>query len=57
MLELLGRPEEVVGVSLGGDLARVRLLDVVLIALLLGKMNGGFLALEVDMSALHDIAR
>lgn len=57
MLELLWCVKEVVGVDLGGKLSGVGLLDEVLVALLLGKVNGVVLAVEVHVSALHEIAR
>lgn len=57
VLELLGRVEEVVGVSLGADLPRLGLLNKVLVALLLSKVNGVVLALEVDVGALHEVTR
>ena len=57
MLELPGRVQEIVGVRLGSKLARVGFLNKVFVALLLGEVNGVLLALEVDVSALHEIAR
>lgn len=40
VLQLLGRVHEVVGVSLGSELARVGFLNKVLVTLLLSKVNG-----------------
>lgn len=57
VLELSGGVQEVVGIRLGSKLARVGLLDKVLVALLLGEVNGILLALEVDVGALHEITR
>lgn len=57
MLQLLRGPQEVVRISLGRDLSRIRLLDEVLVALLLGKSNGILLGLEVNVRPLHEIAR
>ena len=57
MLELLWCVKEVVGVGLGGDFSRVGLLNEVLVTLLLGKVNGVLLVLEVDVGALHEIGR
>lgn len=57
MLELPCRVQEVVGVGLGADLARVWLLYEVLVTLLLGERNGVLLAVEVDVGPLHEVAR
>lgn len=57
MLELPGRVQEVVGIGLRSELARVGFLDKVLIALLLSKVNSILLASEVDMGTLHEITR
>lgn len=57
VLELPRRIEEIVGVRLGSELARVGLLDKVLVALLLSKVDGILLALEVDVRSLHVVAR
>lgn len=57
MLELAGAVEEVVGVSLGGELPGVRLLHEELVALLLSKVNGILLGLEAEMCALHVVTR
>lgn len=47
---------KVVGICLGNEFALIGLLDKVFVALLLRKQNGVLLGLEVDVSALHDIA-
>lgn len=57
MLEFAGRVQEVVGVGLGRELAGVGLLHKVLVPLLLGEGDGVLLALEVDVRALHEVAR
>lgn len=57
VLQLLGRVQEVVGIRLGHNLALLRLLHKVLVALLLSERNRILLALEVDVRALHEIAR
>jgi hypothetical protein len=55
VLELLGLVNEVVGVGLGHEAALVRLLDKVFIALLLGKCDGVFLRLKLQVCSLHVI--
>lgn len=55
MLELAGAVEKVVGVGLGGELASVGLLDKVLVALLVGKVDGVLLGLEAEVGALHKV--
>lgn len=57
MSELLGLVDEVVGIGLGHEAALVRLLDKVLVTLLLGKSDGVFLRLELQVGALHAIGR
>ena len=57
VLQLVGRVEEVVCVGLWCELSRVGLLDKVLVALLLGEMDGILLGLEVDVCSLHEISR
>lgn len=57
VLELPGGVQEVVGVGLGGKLARVWLLNKVFITLLLSKVNGVLLAFEVDVGSLHEVTR
>lgn len=57
VLELLGAVHEVVGVCFGDDPALVRLLDKVLVALLVGEVDGIVLGLEVEVCALHEIGR
>lgn len=57
VLEFAGAEEEVVGVSLGGELAGVGLLHEELVALLLSKVNSILLSLEAEMCALHVVAR
>jgi len=57
VFDLLGLVHEVVGVCLGNELALIGLLDKVFVSLFLRKQNGVLLGLEVDESALHDIAR
>lgn len=57
MLQLLGGVQEVVRISLGSELARVGFLNKVLVALLLGKVNGILLGPEVDIRSLHKVTR
>lgn len=57
VLKLLWAVHEVVGVSLGDDSALVGLLDKVLVALLVGEVDGILLGLEVEVGALHVIGR
>lgn len=57
VLKLPGRVQEVVGISLRCKLARVGLLNKVLVTLLLSKVNSILLAREVDVGALHKITR
>lgn len=57
VLQLLGAVNEVVGVGLGDDSALVGLLDKVLVSLLVGKVDGIFLGLEVEVGALHVVGR
>ena len=57
VLQLVGGVEEIVGICLGGELARLRLLNEVLVALLLGECDGVLLGLEVHVGALHHVAR
>jgi hypothetical protein len=57
MSELLRLVNEVVGIGLGHETALVRFLDKVFVALLLGKSNGVFLRLELQVGALHSIGR
>lgn len=57
VLKLPGRVQEVVGISLRCKLARVGLLNKVLVTLLFSKVNSILLAREVDVSALHKITR
>lgn len=57
MLELPRRVQEVVRVRLGRDLTALWLLDEVLVALLLGKVDGVLLGVEVQVRALHVVAR
>lgn len=53
VLQLLWAVHEVVGVSLGNDSALVGLLDKVFVTLLVGKVDGILLGLEVEVGALH----
>lgn len=55
VLQLVGRVEEVVRVGLGRDLAALGLLHEVLIALLVGEVDGILLGLEVELGALHHV--
>lgn len=57
VLELLRLMQEVVGISLGHEPALVRLLHKVFVALLLGKVDGILLRLELDVGTLHAIGR
>lgn len=57
VLQLLGRVQKVVGIRLGSELARVGLLNKVLVALLLSKVNGILLGLKVHVRSLHEVAR
>lgn len=57
MFDLLGLVHEVVGVCLWNELALIGLLNKVFVSLLLREQDGVLLGLEVDVSALHDIAR
>ena len=55
VLDLLWLMEEVVRISLRHEPALVRLLHKVFVALLLGKVDGILLRLEVDVGTLHAI--
>lgn len=57
MFDLLGLVHEVVGICLGNELALIGFLNKVFVSLLLRKQDGVLLGFEVDVSALHDIAR
>lgn len=57
MLQLVGRVQKVVCVSLGGKVPRVGLLNKVLVSLLLCEGYGVLLGFEVDVRALHSVAR
>lgn len=57
VLQLLWAVHEVVGVCLGDDFALVGFLDEVLVALLVGKVDGVVLGLEVQVGALHVVGR
>ena len=57
MFKLLRLVHEVVGVRLWNELALVRLLNIVFVALLLGEENRILLGLEVQVSTLHTISR
>jgi hypothetical protein len=48
---------EVVGICLGHELADVGFLDEVLVALLVGKVDGILLGLELYSVAVHEIGR
>lgn len=57
MLQLPRRVHKVVGIRLGQDLPAVGLLHKVLIALVVGKLDGILLSCKVDVCALHDVSR
>lgn len=57
VLQSLWAVQEVVGVSLGDDFALVGLLDKVLVALLVGKVDSIVLGLKVEVGALHVVGR
>lgn len=57
VLQFLWLVHEVVRISLGHESALVRFLDKILIALLLSKVDGILLGLEVEVCALHAISR
>lgn len=57
VLELAGRVREVVRVGLRNKPAVIRLLHEVFIALLLGKLDGIVLGLELQVGTLHAICR
>lgn len=57
MLQLLIRPQEIVGIQFGRYLPLVRLLHEEFIPLLLCKPDGLLPRLEVDMCALHEVGR
>lgn len=57
LLELASRVEEVISIGLGAEAASVGLLDEVFVALLLGKLNGILLGVEVHVGALHVVSR
>ena len=57
VLQLLWAVHEVVGVCLGDDFALVGLLDKVLVSLLVGKVDGIVLGLEVQVGTLHVVGR
>lgn len=48
---------EVVGVGLGNELAHIGLLDEVLVALLVGKVDSILLGLELESLAVHEVCR
>lgn len=56
-LELLGAVCEVVGVCLGHKLPLVRLLHKVFVALLVRKVDGVLLRLELYPVAIHEVCR
>ena len=47
---------KLIRVSLGSELALVRLLDEIFIALFVGEPDGILFGLEAQMSALHEVA-
>ena len=55
VLQRLRTVQKVVRIRLGNDPPLVRLLHKVLVALLVRKVDGGLLALEVEMRALHEV--
>lgn len=55
LLQLAGAVDELCSIGLGDDLALVRLLDEVLVALLVGKVDRVVLGLEVEAGALHGV--
>lgn len=57
MFERLGFMNEVVSIGLGHETALIRLLDKVFIALLLRKIDGVLLRLELQVGSLHAISR
>lgn len=57
VLELVGCVHKVVGVGLGGKFALLGRLDKVLVPLLFGEGDGVLLGLEVEVGALHHVAR
>ena len=57
VLQLLWAVHEVVGVSLGDDSALVGLLNKVFVTLLVGKVDGVLLGLELDPLSIHKVGR
>jgi hypothetical protein len=57
LLQLSGNVREVVGVCLGNELANIRLLDEVLVALLVSKIDSILLGLELNAVAVHEVSR
>jgi hypothetical protein len=55
LLQLSGNVCEVVGVGLGDELADIGLLDEVLVALLVSKVDGILLGLELQTLAVHEV--
>lgn len=55
MLQLSRTPLKVIRIRFGRNLALIRFLDKVLVALLLGEINGILATLEAEMGALHEI--
>lgn len=56
-LELLGLVSKQVGIGLGSGLPLVGLLDKVLVALLVSKLDGILLGLELYPVAVHEVGR
>lgn len=57
LLQLLRTVNELICISLRDNFPHVRFLHKVLISLLVGKVYGVFLAIEVQMCALHEVGR
>lgn len=55
-LELLGLMSEEVGISLGNDLALIRLLHKILVPLLVSKVDSILLGLELYPMTIHEIS-
>ena len=53
--KLFRRIQEVIGVCFGVEGAVIGLLDVILIALLVGKLDGVLFGTEIEMCALHSV--
>ena len=57
LLQLLRAVNELIRISLGYDLPHIGLLHKVLVALLVGKVDGVVFAVEVQVCALHEVGR